>query len=481
MTSTYSRLSRIALAGLAAAALGLAGCTPGSGDSVDPSSSADTSNGDAAPAGGSSSEDPADTQPPAQEINTDGASMGDVELILWDQEVREGQASQFTTLVEEFQAEYPNITINRVEQSFEDLATTLALALTDPNPPDIVQANNARNDMGAFVEAGQLLDLDPYSEAYGWGERFPETVLKNSRYSSDGKVFGEGTLYGLPQVGEVVGVFYNKTKLAELGLTVPDTWDEFVASLDTAKEKGETPLMLGDVEGWPAVHVFGPIQGAYVPPEEITLLGMGNPGADWTTPENIEAAKQLSDWVAGGYFNEGFLGGDYDAVVEEFANGTGVFLMAGSWVGAVIDEVMGDDAGFFAPPPATAGAPKATTGGTSLPFSVTSGSKNPDAAALFIDFITSDHAMEVLAETGNLPILRTAELAPTTGVWADVYAEFQDVSDNGYLLPYLDWATPTFGDEVLKPGLQDLMAGQKTVEKFCEDLQVDYATFTAGQ
>jgi raffinose/stachyose/melibiose transport system substrate-binding protein len=454
----------------AAAALGVAGCAPGGGQADaegERTAAPDAASSDIAVASGG-------------EAVTNGAAMGEVELILWDQEVREGQASQFTTLVTEFEEAYPNISITRVEQSFEDLSTTLALALTDPNPPDIVQANNARNDMGAFVGAGQLLPLDSYAATYGWTERYPDTVLKNSRYSPDGAVFGDGSLYGLPQVGEVVGVFYNKAKLSSLGVDVPATWDEFTAALDAAKAAGETPLMLGDVEGWPAVHVLGPIQGALVPPDEATALGMGNPGADWTTPENVAAAEQLAEWATGGYFNEGFLGGDYDAVVEEFASGTGVFLMAGSWVGAVIDEAMGDGAGFFAPPPVTEGAPKATTGGTSLPFSITSGSAHPDAAALFIDFITNDHAMEVLAETGNLPILRTAELAPAQGVWADVYAAFQDVSDNGYLLPYLDWATPTFGDEVLKPGLQDLMAGQTTPAEFCAALQADYAAFTSG-
>jgi raffinose/stachyose/melibiose transport system substrate-binding protein len=457
---TRVRAAHLVVAGLLAGALGLAGCAPGS---------AKDEGADGADAGASG------------DVTTDAQEMGEVELILWDQEVRPGQAGQFTTLVEQFEQRYPNITITRVEQSFEDLSTTLALALSDPNPPDIVQANNARNDMGTFVGAGQLLSLEPYAKAYGWNERYPETVLKNSRYSSDGKAFGEGNLYGLPQVGEIVGVFYNKAKLADLGLEIPQTWADFTDALNTALLAGETPLMLGDVEGWPAVHVFGPIQGAYVPPEEVTALGMGNPGGDWTSDANVMAAQELADWAANGYFNEGFLGGDYDAVVEEFAAGTGVFLIAGSWVGEVVDEILGDNAGFFSPPPMNAGSPKATTGGTSLPFAITTGSAHPDAAALFIDFITNDAAMDVLAETGNLPILRTAELAPASGVWADVYAEFQDVSANGYLLPYLDWATPTFGDEVLKPGLQDLMSAKTSAADFLAALQADYAAFTGGQ
>src|SRR5699024_11470932 len=89
-----------------------------------------------------------------------------------------------------------------------------------------------------------------------------------------------------------------------------------------------------------------------------------------------------------------------------------------------------------------------TTGATVHPFAVTAQSPHPDAAAGYIDFITSDAAMETIAETGNMPVNRTEELAPSDGVNADIYAAFGQVSTEGHLLPYLDWATPTMGDTI---------------------------------
>src|SRR5699024_7276409 len=115
-----------------------------------------------------------------------------------------------------FEEAYPNITIERSSQSFDDLETTLRGALTGNEAPDVVQANNSRGTMGAFVSAGLLLDLDPYAEAYGWGDRFSEDVLAVSRYSEDGVTFGEGNLYGLPQVGEVVGAYYSRSALEKV-------------------------------------------------------------------------------------------------------------------------------------------------------------------------------------------------------------------------------------------------------------------------
>lgn len=445
-----TRLSAAALGGVALI-FALAGCAPGSGG---PDNAADTG-----------------------EISTDISGVGDVTLTVWDQEVRGGQNEQMEQLNAAFMEKYPDVTIERNSQSFDDLATTLRLALTDDDAPDVVQANNGRNTMGQFVAASQLRPLDDYAEAYGWFDRYSPSVLQYSTYSDDAKVFGDGNLYGLPQVGEVVGVFYSKSKLADLGLEVPADWTAFEAALQTAAAAGETPLLLGNIEQWPALHVFGPLQGDHVDADAIVDLGLGNAGQSWTTPENVETAAELQGWVDAGYFNDGVNGTDYDAAWQSLAAGDGVFLIGGSWLAADLGDAMGDDVGFFIPN--TADGTPATTGGTGLPFTITSAADNTDVAAAYLDFITSDDAMEILAETGNLPVNRTAELAPSSGVMADVHTVFGDVTGEGSLLPYLDYATPTFAD-TMGQSLQDLLAGQVTPEQFTEALEADYAEFVAS-
>jgi raffinose/stachyose/melibiose transport system substrate-binding protein len=442
-----------ALGGAAAAVVALAACAPGSGG-----------------AGAPASED-------SKAISTDISQAGETTLTVWDQEVRGGQKEQIEQLNAAFEEKYPNVTIDRVSRSFEDLNTTLRLALTDKDAPDVVQANNGRSTMGAFVAAGQLRPLDDYADEYGWLNRYPPSILQYSTYSDDASVFGDGNLYGLPQVGEVVGVFYSKSKLEDLGVDVPADWAAFDEALAAAKAAGETPLLLGNIEQWPAIHVFGPLQGKYAAPEEIKTLGLGNPGGSWTTPENVEAAAALQEWAESGYFNEGPNGTDYDAAWQSLGKGDGVFLIGGSWLAADLADAMGDDVGFFVPQGSD--GTSATTGGTGLPFTITKAADNTDVAAAYIDFITSDEAMEVIAETGNLPVNRTAELAPESGVNADVYRAFGNVTQDGSLLPYLDYATPTFG-ETLGQSLQNLIAGRLTPDEFTEALQADYAEFAGS-
>jgi raffinose/stachyose/melibiose transport system substrate-binding protein len=84
--------------------------------------------------------------------------------------------------------------------------------------------------------------------------------------------------------------------------------------------------------------------------------------------------------------------------------------------------------------------------------------------------------MKVIAKTGNLPVLNSAQLAPTTGAGKDVYAAYGLVTTKGNLLPYLDYATPTFSD-TLGAALQDLIAGKQTPEQFTQTLQADYGAF----
>lgn len=442
--------------GLAVAALVLAACTPGAQNAPEETSAEGTG-----------------------DVVTDISGLEDQTLTVWDQEVRGGQNEQMERLNEAFMDQYPNITIDRVSQSFDDLNTTLRLALTGDDAPDVVQSNNARAQMGQFVAADQLVALDPWAEAYGWADRYPESVLQYSSYSPDGAVFGEGSLYGMPQVGEIVGVFYSKAKLAELGLEVPQTWADFEAQLATIKAAGQTPLLLGDIEQWPALHVFGPVQGAHVDAETIRTLGFGNPGASWTTEENVAAATTLQGWATDGYFNEGFTGTDYDAAWQSLTEGGGVYLIGGSWLAADLEAAMGDDVGFFPPPPAEAGGTSVTTGGTGLPFTITSAAAEPDVAAAYIDFITSADAMTILAETGNMPVVETAENAPESGVQSEIYTAFGEVSEAGGLVPYLDWGTPTMGT-TLGQGLQELMAGRVTPAAFTEAVEADYAEFVAA-
>jgi raffinose/stachyose/melibiose transport system substrate-binding protein len=419
---------------------------------------------------------PGEDAPERERAQGDGAKIdvskaGPVTLTVWDQEVRGGQRRQIETLNEQFQSKYPNVTIKRVAKSFTDLNTTLKLAVSGDKAPDVVQANQGRQVMGTLVKGGLLAPLDDYAEAYGWADRYAPVLLDLNRFSSDGKTFGDGELYGLSQVGEIVGMFYNRDKVPQ----PPRTFGELEDQLAQAKDGGEVPISFGNLDKWPGIHEFQAVQNTFAPADQVRDFVFAREGATFATPENEQAAAKLLEWAEAGYFTKNFNGVGYDPAYQQFAEGAGPFLIAGTWLLRDLTDLMGDRLGFMLVPPAEADADPQALGGEGLPFAITAQSENRDVAAAYIDFLTDDNAADVLVRTGNLPAMPAAA-QPRGAAAQDVFEAWRTLTDADGLVPYLDYATPTFFDTITA-GVQQLMAGRRSPSEFTEGLQGDFEKF----
>ena len=401
----------------------------------------------------------------------DVAAAGNVTLTVWDQEVRGGQRRQIESLNKQFQEKYPNVKIERVAKSFTDLNTTLKLAVSSDEAPDVVQANQGRQVMGTLVKGGLLRPLDEYAEAYGWADRYSPVLLDLNRFSSDGATFGDGELYGLSQMGEIVGLFYNRDKVAQ----PPATFAELEQQLAAAKRDGDVPISFGNLDKWPGIHEFQAVQNAFAPADQVRDFVFGRDGATFASAENDRAAAKLQEWVRAGYFTENFNGVGYDPAYQQFADGAGPFLIAGTWLLRDLTDVMGDKLGFMLVPGREEGQPQAL-GGESLPFAITAKAEKPDVAAAYIDFITDANAADVLVRTGNLPAMEAAA-QPKGAAGEDVFEAWRTLAEADGLVPYLDYATPTFFDTITGE-VQQLMAGRRTPAEFAEALQKDFEKFS---
>jgi raffinose/stachyose/melibiose transport system substrate-binding protein len=402
----------------------------------------------------------------------DVAAAGDVTLTVWDQEVRGGQAAQIKRLNEEFQQKYPNVTIKRVSRSFEDLNKTLKLAVSGPNAPDVVEANQGRPIMGTLVKGGLLEPLDPYAEAFGWEDRWSPLLLDLNKFSSDGNEFGSGNLYGVSQMGEIVGVFYNKTKVSE----PPKTLDDFEASLKEAKADGDIPIQFGNLDAWPGIHEYETVPAQTADKQAVRDFVFAREGASFDTPEFQAAAEKLQQWVDAGYFTPDFNGTGYDPAWQRFAKGKGRYLIAGTWLTADLADQMGDDVGFMLMPGTDEGADPVALGGESLPWAITSQSKNKDVAAAYIDFLTDANAATVLAETNNLPAMPVDEGSIAEGLPREVYTEWTRLNEADGIIPYLDYTTPTFYDDI-SAAIQELMGGKSDPAQFTAGVEQAYRKF----
>ena len=350
----------------------------------------------------------------------------------------------------EFTQKYPNITFqdDSARGDYANYATKMKLRMAGPTAPDIAQVGQAQALMGPLVKAGLLLDLQPYADAYGWEDRFGPGTLDQLRMEPDGKTIGSGGLYGMSIGGNLVGVYYNREKFKALGFTAPPkSMSEFDQMMATAKAAGEVPLEAGNLDKWPGLHYFYALTSVFCPAQQVRDWISGRPGETFVTSCTKGAVEQLAMWAKEGYFNSSANGTGYVDAMAAFGKGTGVFNLTGSWMQAQFDKEAPGKIGFFLRPPVNEGDKPQATGALAIPYGISAKSKNPDAAAAFIDFLLTSAALDKLAPTGILPAMKGYQLdTPAGSTLADLYSSWQSVLDANGLTFYQDWAAATLLD-----------------------------------
>lgn len=418
--------------------------------------------------GGDSATDNSDTG--------DDADPGDeqITLVMIDNET--GELSPiWDAQIAAFEAANPGVTIERNSRSFSDYLDTILLTVSGDDPPDIFQGNAGYTVDGPMVEAGVVLNLDPYEEQYGWNALFGESALQINSFSEDGQRWGDGPLWGLSPTNEIVGVYYNKTIASELGIEVPPpSFADFEASLATAADAGVLPILGGNLDVWPGGHLFNVIQNAIAPGQENFDWVLRADGANYATDGNVEAAAKLQQWSGAGYINDDLNGLSYDDSTGQFVDGASLYYFTGSWMVSAFQEA---DIGFFVMPRAD-GEPPAATGALSSPLHVSSSTPHADLAVEFIDFLTNAEAAADLAAAGQLPAATGVAAFDEGTLAADVSNALGQVADGGVLVPYLDFAMSD--PEPITAGLQEIVADRTSPDDYVNDVQSSYEDEVAG-
>ncbi|WP_165368244.1 ABC transporter substrate-binding protein [Phytoactinopolyspora endophytica] len=434
-----TRLIRAALAAAAATAV-LAACTPGSEDAG--SDDSDSSDG----------AESVSTEVPDEDATLRLAFVDGPEMV--------------DELIAAFEEEYPQVTIEPQFTEFTDYVASIRLNMTSDSAPDIAQFNVGA--MSDLIPSGHLLNLDPYSEAYGWQESFPSVGLEQLTADETGKVYGSGSLRAVPAGMSLTGVFYNKELADEAGIEIPPaTLDEFEQALEAASEAGHTPLSIGALDSGGA-HMWAALLNSMMPVEDYRAWVTGEAGGSISTDEALAATEKFTEWADQGNFNDSANGTDQEASTAQFVDGRSVFLMNGNWAAAQVADEMGDNAGFFLLPGLEQDAP-AVGSGFSVSYAISSQTEHPEAAAAFLDFLASPEAAEIEAHGGFLP--PNVDAAPEAeGVLGDLNSEFARVVEADGLNVFPDFSAPATYD-ALSSGIQSLIAGRMEPQAFLDELQ----------
>lgn len=370
----------------------------------------------------------------------------------------ETSIAQTEALKAAFEEKYPYITIEietRPQGGDGDNFVKTRLATGEMND---VFSYNSGSLLQALNPTETLVDLT--------GEPFLDNVADSffPTVSQNGQIFGVPT--GTATGG---GILYNKAVYEELGLSVPQTWDEFAANNEAIKEAGITPVIatFGTGSTWTSqlfvlADYYNVEQAVPGFADEYT----NNQAKYATTPAAMAGFAHLQEAYESGWYQEDFATATLDQGIQMLAEGTGahypMLTFALGIVAANYPDKIGD-IGFFAVPgddAATNGATIWMPGGTYIPQT----SEHIEEAKLFLGFIASVEGAEVISSanppTGPYVILG-AELPD------DVLPAVQDTAayiESGQAGPALEFLSPIKG-----PALEQLCiavgSGQMTAEE----------------
>jgi raffinose/stachyose/melibiose transport system substrate-binding protein len=372
-----------------------------------------------------------------------------------------------------------------VKISFRDFTSwtkQAKLVASSDNPPDVFAGNQGYQLDGELVKAGLIKPLDEYAKAYGWDKSYSPETLQQFKWTDDGSKFGEGTLWGVAQTGQSVGVFANKKKLAAAGVDPASlkTFAEFEAAL--AKLRASLPasepvIALGNKDQYGAIHLWGGIQGAFEPAQQIRDWIFQKDGATFDNPGNLKSLEVLKSWADKGYLGKGDSfnsRNDSDAAIA-FGKGEGALMIGGNWNAATAKDGLGDDATFFNMPPGDEGKMTAI-GSTSFPMHISAKTKNPDLAAAYLDWITGPSAGQELVNTQQVPAATDSTAQPGDPLGRDVKTGWDQLVESGGLTLYPDWSSPTML-QTMGQTFQEMLAGRISPQDVVSRTQKDWEQY----
>jgi lactose/L-arabinose transport system substrate-binding protein len=367
------------------------------------------------------------TQQPAAPVAPDAATgQPSGNLLIWVQQANQDVFEQ--TVLDEFQAAYPDITLQFVNYPPAEVADQTVLAIQGgTGGPDLGVTENA--SIGRLVNLGGLLDLSELLTPYR--DDLNEFALTEAS--------AEGGNYCVPwDIGPVV-TFYRRDIFEAAGLpTAPDevselisTWDNFLSACVTIREEtGASCFALNRANNYGDTYfnmLWQQGLGFYTEDGQVTVDG----------PEYVATLEKVGQfWEAGVVSDELEWTDNWYAELNAPLEGGNVTPMAtvtiGSWMGGFLKTWIAADRagdwGVVQMPAYAEGGTRAANQGGSCMF-IPEATTNREAAWAFIEFM-------ILNEENHKRIFAYSDYFPALG---SIYAD-----------PMFDEPDPYFGGQPVR-------------------------------
>jgi len=315
--------------------------------------------------------------------------------------------NNFEVLKEQYEDTYPGRTVELIIQEDDVYQTTgLATLLSSREAPDAYfEWSGAR--MASHVADGDGADISEALAGPLFEGRFDDGAFNNM------DVDGAG-IYMVPWTGDVSNVvWYDADVFSELGISVPTTWDEYIAANKKMLDAGLVPLIEGNKDQWPVGSLASHLTSRMIGEDAYSAVINGE--QPMNSPEMVAAFEKIAQLAP--YVNPSINALADDEAMTQFFLQRAATHQIGSWLMAdAVENADGLNFDYFNLPAFTDGKGQQNSVlGVSTGFMVNAKSEHIDETLEFLALVSSVEGTKLWAEAGLVPLT----VDPFEGVDAD--------------------------------------------------------------
>jgi len=319
----------------------------------------------------------------APTLAQDGTPSGELEIFSW-WAGDEGPALE--ALIARYGELYPDVTVNNATVtggSGVNARAVLRTRMLGGDPPDSFQVHAGQELIGTWVVADRMEDLTFLYEEEGWLDKFPQGLIDLLSY--------EGGIWSVPvNIHRSNVLWYNPAQLEAWGVSVPATWDDFLAVCPTLQEQGVTPLVVA--ENWTVVHLWENVAVAVLGPEGWNALWAGE--KNWTDDDLLALWDTFGQILDCTNIDVDAATLSWQQATDKVVNGEAAFNIMGDWAAGYMVTTLGLEPGTgfgWAPAPGTDGVFIMLSDSFGLPKDI----KNRDAALAWLRLLGSQEGQDI--------------------------------------------------------------------------------------
>lgn len=239
-----------------------------------------------------------------------------------------------------FEEHFPDVRVE-VQMRGRAVVAQYRAILGDPNSPDFPDIIMQSDDLlEGLAREGLIRNLDAYVSGPAWNsdQVWGSTFMP---YFWD-LIQIDGSHYFVPESLYTNGWFYDAALFRELGLSVPETWEEFLDVAETLKANNIYPVALDGMLDYYNTWFFTAIAMRLAGPDAVWSAFTGETRfAD--DPVFLEAARLTAEFWDRGLFQPGAEGSNFPAAQALITQGTAGMIHVGAWFPAEMSDVTPPD------------------------------------------------------------------------------------------------------------------------------------------